>query len=513
MRNLIAALIIALTVASGLLVALPMFGNMVAASAAPHGLGPSSAAISFPRHGGLDCNGYSTVQAALDANLECVQPVGPNGKFIDNGYYVGHDEPTVNFFSSAKGSGNNMTYEFILPKDPTSSKGFKSYENYVTFWVGMSLCDSESYPQNPCLPDSNLNTGMGIYSSDAGAAFLELQFYEPGWPTFLNVSCSLTKWCAALNIDSLECTFQFAYCNPQCTEPVNFAFLTTNGVPIGPPSPQHQDLKSYDIPANPSVLYMNSGDKILANIHDTPNGLETHIKDLTTGKSAFMVASASNGFMQTNIANCQGSPYNFHPEYSTAGPNNLLPWGADQNNIALDVEIGHYQVFDHDSDDAFCSTPPGQAKVACLGTDYDFDGYSYTQRAWPSTASATAMNAMPVTFLSLTPGKIGPQSNGKSYPIFQFATEPGATLGSPPDNACNTLVANSCSVDNLDFLRTFAGFYPYYSTKGCTIVFGNVHGPGIKSYGGLAEWGPTIITYQGSTETYITNAQNFKNTC
>ena len=34
-----------------------------------------------------------------------------------------------------------------------------------------------------------------------------------------------------------------------------------------------------------------------------------------------MTASAANGFMNTNINNCDGTPYTFHAEYSTASIN------------------------------------------------------------------------------------------------------------------------------------------------------------------------------------------------
>ncbi len=495
-------------VISGLLLTLPLFSGLSL---------PVASASTFPKSGGLDCNGFSTVQAPVDLNLQCRQPLGPNGVYADNGYYVGHDEPTVDFYSNVPGSGNNMTYKFVLPQDPSAATSFHSYKDYVTFWVGMDLCDNQSYPQNSCLPDSDLNTGMGIYSNDAGSAFMELQFYPPAWPQFVqNVSCSLTQWCVAMNIDSLECTFRFLFCNPVCEEPVNFAFLTPNGIPIAPPSPQHQNSESFDFPPNPNVFLMNSGDIILASLHDTPNGLETFVKDLTTGKSAFMIASAADGFMNTNIANCLGTPYSFHPEYSSAGPNNLLPWGALQNNIAIDVEIGHYQIFDHnDADDTSCpGIPPGQTHVACLSTDFDYDGFSYVQKAWPSTVHATTLNAMPVTFLPLTSARIGPQSNGKAYPIFQLATETGYTLGSPPDNACNLLVPNSCSVQNLDFLPTYAGFYPYYSTVGCNLVFGNVNkGHNVNTFAGIAGYGPSIPTYEGSTEVFGSNAADYANHC
>ena len=34
-----------------------------------------------------------------------------NGRFYDNGHYIGHDEPDINFLSSQPGSGNNVYVE------------------------------------------------------------------------------------------------------------------------------------------------------------------------------------------------------------------------------------------------------------------------------------------------------------------------------------------------------------------------------------------------------------------
>ena len=61
---------------------------------------------------------------------------------------------------------------------------------------------------------------------------MELQFYPPGYTPFVDSSsCSATKSCAALTVDSLSCTFGFDPCSNDCIEPVNFAYLQTNGVP------------------------------------------------------------------------------------------------------------------------------------------------------------------------------------------------------------------------------------------------------------------------------------------
>ena len=76
-------------------------------------------------------------------------------------------------------------------------------------------------------------------TSGGGSAFMEMQLYPPGNPPFVDsASCDDTHWCAALTIDSLECTTGFATCNTNCEEPVNFGFIQKNGVPTGPPAPQ-----------------------------------------------------------------------------------------------------------------------------------------------------------------------------------------------------------------------------------------------------------------------------------
>ena len=86
----------------------------------------------------------------------------------------------------------------------------------VAPWYGLAMCDPHSYPQNPCKPDSDSNLGAISNPKDAGSAFMEMQFYPPGnTPLIDGASCSKTQWCAALNIDSLECTFNFVSCNTE----------------------------------------------------------------------------------------------------------------------------------------------------------------------------------------------------------------------------------------------------------------------------------------------------------
>ena len=259
----------------------------------------------------LDCNGwsakYGTVRK-LAGNL-CTDPIkivnGKASRFIDNKWYIGHDEPSVKFISSQPGSGNTMTYLMKLSKDPkklpTPSGSVTDYGQLsVAPWFGLPMCDPNSYPQNPCTPDSDTNSGSISDPAAAGSAFMELQFYPPGFTPFIDsTSCSATKWCAALTIDSLEADFNFANLNPNCTEPVNFAYLQTNGVPAGPPSPQLTNASTFT--PNGNTLMINPGDQLAVSITDPPQGFTTVVRDLTTHQTGFMTASASNGFMNTNI--------------------------------------------------------------------------------------------------------------------------------------------------------------------------------------------------------------------
>jgi hypothetical protein len=301
----------------------------------------------------LDCNGWSKAYKTVRklAGDLCTDPKGyANGKaapYLDNGWYVGHDEPSVKFISSTPGSGNTFTYLAKIPVDPrrapTPSGSVTNYGQLsVAPWFGLPMCDPDSYPQNPCSPDSDSNVGLNVANA-AGSAFMELQLYPPGFTPFVDSeSCSKTKWCAALTIDSLECNFNFASCNANCEEPANFAFLQTNGVPTGPPSPQLADVSTFLPDSN--TLLINQGDVLEISITDPPQGFTTTIRDLTTHQTGYMTASAGNGFMNTNINTCDGTPYTFHAEYNTASINNRVPWAALEGGVLMEQEIGHSEV-------------------------------------------------------------------------------------------------------------------------------------------------------------------------
>ncbi len=305
----------------------------------------------------VDCNGWSDAYAPARPAMRsvCTDPItinsaGKASRLIDNGWYVGHDEPSVKFISSARGSGNTMTYTMQLPVDPhaapTPSGSVTDYgELSVAPWFGLPICDPRSYPQNACKPDSDSNSGLISDPAAAGSAFMELQFYPPGFTPFIDSeSCSPSKWCSALNIDSLECTYGFATCNADCLEPVNFAFLQRDGVPSGPPAPQDPSVTTF-LP-NGKTLMMNPGDLLQVSISDPPSGFLTVVHDLTTGQTGYMQASAGNGFANTNIADCSGNPFTFHAEYSSAKQQNQVPWAALEGGVLMEQEIGHFESCD-----------------------------------------------------------------------------------------------------------------------------------------------------------------------
>jgi hypothetical protein len=305
----------------------------------------------------LDCNGWSAAyQSAAPAMRGlCADPVqlsedGDAYRLLDNGHYVGHDEPSVKFISSAPGSGNSMTYNMQLGADP---KKMPTADGTVTDyaelspapWFGLPLCDPRSYPQNACTPDSDANSGASNNPNASGSAFMELQFYPPGFGPFKDApSCDPQKYCVALTIDSLSCTFGFATCNNNCLEPTNFAYLQRDGVPAGPPSPQL--VNDFSFSPNDQTLLMKPGDPLKVTLADTPQGLRVGVDDLKTNQSGFMVASAANGFMNTNIADCSGTPFSFHPEYSSAQQQNQVPWAALEGGVLMEQEIGHFESCD-----------------------------------------------------------------------------------------------------------------------------------------------------------------------
>ena len=91
-------------------------GLSVATTQAAHA---ASAGVRPNKVGGLDCNGLSPVQHPVKRGLQCTDPRGSDeGRFEDNGRYIGHDEPSVRFLSNQPGSGSNYSMTERLPVEP-----------------------------------------------------------------------------------------------------------------------------------------------------------------------------------------------------------------------------------------------------------------------------------------------------------------------------------------------------------------------------------------------------------
>ena len=512
------------------------------------------------KSGELDCNADSPAQKSVRL-MTCTDIKGIlgvdnkntwGGKFYDNGVYIGHDEPDATFESSKPGSGNDITWAETLGADPsaapTDANPGSDVSHYFQLtpapWFSMALCDPNSYPQAPCKPNSDSNAPTSTFNG-GGSTFMEMQLYPPGEPPFVDsTSCDTTHWCAALTIDSLECTEGFATCNPNCEEPVNFAFIQTNGVPAGAPSPQEANLTTFT--PNAKTLLMDPGDKIVVHMSDAaaPGGgkaFKVTVDDLTLHTSGYMQASAANGFANTSIADCSGTPFNFQPEYSTAKPGNIIPWAAIATDVSTEFETGHWESctslskplnpnpFDAsdtggtynkchgpyenagppdkgsaETADGLCykagdthsgydgagtSTAPDQA-TGCQDNyeqngDLDFDGSPY----WTEWPTGTTAGTYPSSFVEALP-----TTDGAQYSRFFFQTDIALS-----EITCTSTTLSGCTVPP----NGPGKFYPYWSEANvggqCVLEFGNVSS-GVTTFGKDAQYGKNQFLTLGYPE-------------
>jgi len=470
------------------------------------------------------------------------------------GHYVGHDEPSVLFYSDQPGSGNHMQYNLTLPVEPPGAfNDEKGYSGEITpaYWFGMAMCATQSYPEQTdhCTPDSDSNivdpSVPGSYQNAPGAAYMELQFYPPGFaPQFADDSCDATRWCVALTIDSLaEDPINGTTLNPTCTaevgsiEYVNFAYLTRNGAPLGPPNPlDFQFINSGDPQpvagrANNDTLFLNQGDNVTVTLSDTSQGLSTAVTDNTTHQTGSMVASAANGFGQIQYApegsSCTEIPYDFHPMYSTSGPTTRVPWAAHSYNVAFDAETGHFDFCTHldantglcngeegvpgdqepaDGDDYGCYSdtqninfsymPPGNQPAAyCVAAnDPGFDGTSYNHY-WPN---GTERNATSILFSSPLTG----ENYTSAYPQLAFEADLPRIEASDFGGSCVRLTGEGCTDPPVSDDGTPVNFYPYYSTVSTATA-----GPGDSGSASKCDWGvgdtlPYTISNYGKDAQY-----------
>jgi hypothetical protein len=465
------------------------------------------------------------------------------------GYYIGHDEPSLEFKSDIPGSGNNMTYLMTLPKDPTvqptafggPNSTTWNFQLRPTFWFGLTLCDTESAPEytKTCKPDSDSNNLVGTNPKAAnyigkhpGNAFMELQFDGPGYvPQFEGFGCDATHYCAVMTIDSRTQdqnngapgstgTENTSACNAYILgggEPINWAWVTKSGVSQAPANPLFTGTGADPnfTAVNPNLqedLLMSPGDRIVVHMHDTPAGFQVNLFDLTTRQSGSMTASIANGFghilYTPHSTTCQEAPYAFHPEYSTADVRGNT-WSIHTYNVAMSDEIGHFENclaidadlnctspgfqdqggLDEDDGNNFCVPGTDSSLVmidGCFSPDEDFDGQSY-RLDWPGTNPNPAVDhAMHPTPVLFTSPLTG---FGRNYSTIAFETDLPDLESSQAQDAppfCDQNTGANC-VDPPDG----AAFYPFFSTTirdgTCTWQEGGKYIPGtINNFGGSA---------------------------
>jgi hypothetical protein len=252
------------------------------------------------------------------------------------------------------------------------------------------------------------------------------------------------------------------------------------------------------------------------------HALEVTETDLTTHRSGYMIASAANGFMHTNPFSCDGTPYNFQPEYSAATPDAYLPWGFGPYDINTEYEIGHFEPCTSLSGSAVYRAPgfrdryalrchgpyetgrdtgkvyePNDAPCYAFGDthggaaapdqvtgclvefysigDLDYDGTSY----WPDWPDSVTANRFPAATL-----QIQPTGGGAAYPELQFVTDNSATQFI--DN-CNVVTGAHCVLPP----PGPGHFYPYWTEAAvgghCVWEFGNL--PNGRTFGRDAQYG------------------------
>jgi hypothetical protein len=323
-------------------------------------------------------------------------------------------------------------------------------------------------------------------------------------------------------------------------------------VPTGPPSPQLADLAT-ETP-NSHTLLINPGDKVTVHMWDAPvpggggaKAFKVAIDDLTTHKTGFMQASAANGFQNTSITNCSGTPYNFEPEFNTAKRGNINPWAALQTNISTEFETGHFEGCTRLSQPFTLNLPGGATdksynechgayenagtpdsksaepndgdcypkgdthgtlhsqpdlatgcNVFNSGGDLDFDGQPY-YADWPTGTSPTKTWAGSFAFER-------PTTNGKPYGFFYFQTDIALS-----ESTCGASAPSGCTVPP----KGPGHFYPYWTESaaggGCTIEFGNVAGGAASNnFGGDAQYGSDLVKKLGYNE-FI--GRSYSNNC
>jgi len=462
-------------------------------------------------HASLHCETGTAVCAELQDSEEA----------FGEGVYIGHDEPSLLFYSNQPGAGNSFQSELTLPTDPRpvpkNGRSF-NFQLHPAFWFGMALCDTQSFPVavSTCAPDSDSN--IATLATHPGAAFMELQFYPPGWAAApFGSSCDGRRYCVAIASFSLaENAITGTILNAACAsqtglEYANYAFLTKSGHPHDVPNPVQSTLNTFT--PNPETdLFMSPGDRLSVSMHDTEHGLRIDVTDKTTEEHGFMTMSAANGFGMVKYVptgtECTNIPYDFHPMYSTSSENTRVIWAAHSYNVAFSDEIGHFDyctnpvptnrppfkkcaagaqegvIGDRETaegppttanpgaDDNFCFSADQSTRVrisGCQGTNQGFDGVSYK----PLWADGNPDHAGAFFFSNPRTG----EEFDAQYERVAFEADLPRIEIAPAFQNCDRTTGANCTLIPVTDDGTPADFYPFYSlgTKNgqCTWTLGN----------------------------------------
>jgi hypothetical protein len=507
----------------------------------------------------------SSQRTHIDCEYSRLCPDLANPETVYGSEYVGHDEPSLLFYSNTPGSGNQMQYNMTVPSDPPASNPMsRSYhfELNGAMWFGMALCDTQSYPEqvSTCTPNSDSNiVDPAVSPNHPGTAFMELQFYPPGWvpwPTWAVAvgasACDPVKWCAAMNLFSLLQDPVHGTVNTPCVnlvglETFEFAFVTKNGVAQAPANPLDSTLTTFT-PDSARDLFMSSGDNLKVSIHDTADGVQAQINDLTSNESGSMTASPANGFAQFQYTpsgtSCNKIPYAFHPMYSTSSEQTRVIWAAHSYNVGFSSEIGHFEFcngaavpatpFGVDSsgnaiacpagnteglkkdqeptegagEDDFCFPASEALRIkvqGCTETNTGFDGLSY-QPVWPDNNPGLH----PKSILFASP------RFGSNYDQTYARTAFEADLPRIEFGVCNRTTGAHCTLIPVTDDGVPAAFYPYFSTttsKGdtCNWQFGGSIPRSTNDFGQNSQYGSLLLlTYLGAGGAPIHRFNDFR---
>ena len=188
------------------------------------------------------------------------------------------------------GLGKPQPVPVVLPHDPSPQQpdaDGKSYQFELNgaLWFGMALCDTQSYPEqvSTCTPDSDSNiVDPAVSPNHPGTAFMELQFYPPGWVPW-------PTWAVAVGASTLrpdQVVRGAEHLQPAGGPGQRDHFRTRPARPRSASSPSTSrssprtaarrrrptrcDSTLTTFTPDPAKdLFMNSGDRIRVTIHDT----------------------------------------------------------------------------------------------------------------------------------------------------------------------------------------------------------------------------------------------------